>query len=114
METAKHIQKQLSGVSGFSHSLGATRSVLRRQLWIWPVIAALLLGGVGWLVHRSVESAMRENLAGELTTILNADVEALGQWIKDQKAIARSLARLPELRPAVRELLTTMERPDAA
>lgn len=114
METAKHIRKQLTGVSGFSSSLGATRSALRRQLWIWPVIAAVLLGGVGWLVHRSVEDAMREKLAGELTTILNADVAALRLWTKDQEAIARSLARLPDLRPAVRELLTTAERPDAS
>jgi hypothetical protein len=114
MDTAKHIQKQLSGVSGFSQSLGATRSLLRRQLWMWPVIAALLLGGVGWLVHRSVENAMRKNLAGGLTTILNADVEALRQWLKGQNEIARALARLPDLRPAVRELLTTTEQPDTA
>src|SRR6266404_4438897 len=113
METAKHVRKQLTGLSGFTPSLGATRSALRRQLWIWPVLAALLLGGVGWLVHRSVEDAMREKLAGELTTILNADVEALRLWTKDQEAIARSLARLPDLRPAVRDLLAIAERPDA-
>jgi serine/threonine protein kinase len=112
METAKHIQKQLTGVSGFSRSLGATRSALRRQLWIWPAIAALLLGGVGWLVHRSVENAMRENLAGGLTTILNADVEALRLWTKDQTAIAQALARAPALQPAFRELLAIAQRPD--
>ena len=105
METAKHLRKQLTGVSGFSHSLGATRSALRRQLWIWPVLAALLLSGVGWLVHRSVEDAMREKLASELTTIVNADVEALRLWTKDQTAIAQALARTPGLEPAVRELL---------
>jgi hypothetical protein len=112
METAKHIQKQLTGVSGFSHSLGATRSVLRRQLWIWPAIAAVLLAGVGWLVHRSVENAMRKNLAGGLTTILNADVEALRLWTKDQTAIAQALARAPGLQAAFRELLAIAERPD--
>jgi hypothetical protein len=112
MQTAMHIRKQLTGVSGFSRSLGATRSALRRQLWMWPVLAALLLGGVGWLVHRSVEDAMRERLAGELTTILNADVEALRLWTKDQEAITRGLARLPDLRPAVRDLLTIAKRPN--
>ena len=34
-------------------------TVLRRQLWAWPLIAAVILGGSGWLVHRSVERAMR-------------------------------------------------------
>ena len=112
MNTGKHIQKQLSGVSRLSGSLGATRSALRRQLWIWPVIAALLLGGFGWLVHRSVEDAMREKLAGELTTILNADVQALRLWTKDQTAIARALARASVLQPAFRDLLAIAERPD--
>src|SRR5262245_5141223 len=112
MGSAKHIQKQLTGASGFSGSLGATRAMLRRQLWIWPVLAALLLGGVGWWVHGSVEEAMREELAGQLTTILNADVEALHTWTRDQEAIARSLAQLPALRSAARGLLAA-DRPDA-
>jgi hypothetical protein len=72
-----------------------------------------LLGGVGWWVHRSVEEAMREELAGQLTTILNADVEALRAWTKDQEAIARSIARLPALRKATGELLKLADRPDS-
>jgi hypothetical protein len=112
-DTAKHLRKQLTGASGFSQSLGATRAALRRKLWLWPAVAALVLGGVGWWVHGSVEEAMRENLAGQLTTILNADIEALRAWTKDQEAIARSLARLPALRPAVREQLAVAKRPDA-
>jgi hypothetical protein len=56
---------------------------------------------------------MREKLAGELTTILNADVEALLVWTRNQQAIARSLARSPALRPLVRELVTVSERPNA-
>src|SRR4051812_46535267 len=113
MKTASRIGKRLSGVSGLSGSLGATRTILRRQLWLWPVLAAVLLGAVGWWVHRSVEQAMREEMAGQLTTILNADVEALRTWIKDQEAIARSLTRMPSLRPPVQELLATAGRPNA-
>jgi eukaryotic-like serine/threonine-protein kinase len=113
MSTATHVRKQLTGAGG-SRSLGATWSALRRHLWVWPVLAALLLGGVGWWVHRSVEEAMREELAGQLTTILNADLEALRTWIRDQEAIARSLARLPALRPAVRGLLAAADKPGAA
>jgi hypothetical protein len=105
MNTAKHLRKQLTGVSGYSQSYGATRAALRRQLWIWPVLAALLLGGLGWWVHHSVESTMRAELAGQLTTILNADVEALHAWTADQAAMTRSVAQLPTLRPAARKLL---------
>ena len=55
---------------------------------------------------------MRDKLAGELKTILDADVQALLLWTRDQEAIARSLARSPALRPLVRELVTASERPD--
>src|SRR4051794_18277112 len=105
MTTAGHVRKRLSGATGLSASLGGTRAALRRQLWLWPVLAALLLGAVGWWVNRSLEMVMREELAGQLTTILNADVEALRIWTRDQEAIARSLARIPALRHMVRELV---------
>ncbi len=105
MNNPVHVGKQLSSLSRISGSLAATRTTLRRQLWAWPIAGALLLGGVGWWVHRSVEATMREELASQLTTILNADVEALHSWTADQEAIARSLAQLPALRPAVRKLL---------
>jgi hypothetical protein len=114
MNTPSHVGKQLSLQSRLSGSLAATGTTLRRQLWVWPIIAALLLAGLGWWVHRSVESAMRQELAGQLTTILNADVEALRVWTKDQEAIARSLARMPVLEAPVKELLAIAERPDAS
>jgi hypothetical protein len=113
MNTPRQVGKRLSGITGSPHTVGAARAFLRRQVWAWPIVAALLLGAVGWWVHRSVERAMREKLAGDLTTILNADVEALRVWTKDQQAIAQSLARLPALRGAARELVSLADRPDA-
>ena len=42
------------------------RRFLRRQFWTWPLIAAALLGGAGWWVNRSVETAMRQQRINEL------------------------------------------------
>src|SRR5262245_17547124 len=113
MDTPNKINKRLSGVPGLSGSMKLTRATLKKQLWLWPVVAALLFAGVGCWVHRSVEGAMRETLAGALRTDLNAEGGALGVWTKDQQAIARSLARSPALQGPVRDLLTIAERPDA-
>jgi hypothetical protein len=113
MSAARQVGKLLPAQGRPTGSPGATRLALRRRLWAWPIVAALFLGGVGWWVHRSVEGAMREELAGQLTTILNADVEALRVWTKDQEAIARSLAGMPGLRRAARELLDGAGRPQA-
>jgi hypothetical protein len=112
MSSVKHVRKQLSG-SGFSRSFGTARTLLRRQVWLWPILAAVVFAVVGWWVQGSVEKAMREELADQLTTILNADLEALHAWTVDQQAFAQSLARMPALRPAAAELVALGDRPDA-
>jgi len=48
------------------------------------LIAAVLLGTTGLLVNRTVERAMRTQREAELTTIRNADVEALNIWMTEQ------------------------------
>jgi hypothetical protein len=113
MNTPRQVGKQLSERAGLSGSLSVAGTLLRRQLWVWPILAAALLGAVGWWVHRSVEAAMSQELAGGLTTILNADVEALRTWTRDQEAIARALAQTAALRSPVRELVAIGDRPGA-
>jgi hypothetical protein len=91
-------------------SLQATGGFLRRQLWAWPVLAAVLLGGVGWWVHQSVEGAMHRQIADVLTTTLQADVTALRAWMKEQEANARILAASEAVLPRVRELLAVQAK----
>lgn len=112
MDTPQNLKKELTSSVGSSQSIRMAQSILLRQLWLWPIVAAILLGCVAWLVHRSVENAMRQELQGGLTAILNADVEALLLWTKDQKAIARGLANIPELRSLARELITLADNPN--
>ena len=63
MKSTDHLQKQLSSTRRLSGTLSATHGYLRHQLWVWPIIAGLVLAAVGWWVHRSVEEAMRDRLA---------------------------------------------------
>src|SRR6478672_717068 len=79
---------------------------LRRQLWAWPLIAAVILGTAGLLVHRSVERAMRDQREAELTTIRDADVAALRVWMTEQARNAEQLAEDEKLQAPIRELLT--------
>ena len=67
----------LSRIFGGSSTLQATGKFLRRQLWAWPIIAAVLFGGAGWWVSQKVEEAMRDDVVEDMTTILDADVAAL-------------------------------------
>ncbi len=79
--------------------------MLRKQLWIWPIAAAAVLGLSGWLVSRSVENAMRERRIDELTTILNADISALRIWITQQSTNAVLIADDPPLKAIADKLL---------
>src|SRR5206468_2380825 len=90
---------------GGSATVQATGRFLRRQVWAWPIIAAVLLGGAGWWVYTAVEGAMRQQRVSELTTILGADVAALRVWMQDQESTAELIARDDQLRPLVEELL---------
>jgi hypothetical protein len=83
----------------------ATASFFRRQLWAWPVLMAVVLGGIGWWVYESVEGAMRRQLADEMTTTLGADVTSLRTWMGEQEANARILAASEFIAPRARELL---------
>jgi serine/threonine protein kinase len=88
-----------------SAALDATGKFLRRQLWAWPVIAAAVIGGAGWWVNTSIESALREQRAATMTTILKADVEALRTWVGREEQTAGQLGENPDFVRAVEAVL---------
>jgi hypothetical protein len=98
------IGKQPAGSAGLSTSMGPLRLMLRRQLWVWPVVAAIALGVLGWFTNRAIESALHKQLAEEVQTILNADLESLRIWIKEQEVDAELIVAAVPLGPAVQEL----------
>lgn len=87
-------------------TLQATTRFLRRQLWAWPIIAAVLFGGAGWWVYHAVENAMREERATDLNVMVDASVAALHVWMGDQRTNAQLFADDEQLRVLVEELLT--------
>src|SRR5262245_43952664 len=78
---------------------------LRKQLCIWPVLAAVLLLVIGLWVRSQVEESQKADLKDDLTSILNADVEALEIWMKSQRSNATSAADALLIRGLARELL---------
>jgi hypothetical protein len=90
---------------GSSSTLQATGRFLRRQLWAWPIIAAVLLGGAGWWVGRSIEDAMAQQRATDLNTMVDASVTALHTWMGEQRINVQLIAEDEQLRPMVTELL---------
>jgi len=86
---AAHASKLSS--AGLS-ALARSRSFLRTQYWIWPLVAAVVLVFVGVFVRRQMEEAMKGQIAGNLQTILNANTEALRAWAATEKSRAESIS----------------------
>lgn len=96
----------------FSPSLSGSRSfLLRSRLWLWPIIAGIILGVIGWFMHSYVEGALKRTMAANLKTILDADVAALEIWLEDEKMYAKTVAAAPQIQAHVGKLLELARDP---
>lgn len=88
-----------------ARSLTTTRLFLKKQLWLWPIIAVVLLSTLGFVVHRAIESTMKENLQSELQTLLSVEKAMVERWMATQERNAEAMANDAETRRVVAELL---------
>lgn len=89
----------------------ATESIARaglffkRQLWVWPIVAILVLSVIGFVVKRSIESTIRGNLQSGLHTLISVEVAMLENFCRVNRSNADSLANDLQVRELVYELL---------
>src|SRR5262245_3051406 len=95
---------KLSRSASISSVLSRTQGLLRRHLWLWPLLASVLLAFVGWWVRGQMEGAMKSQIAGNLQTILAANTEALRAWAATMKSQAELFAEDDRVRKLVEEL----------
>ena len=84
--------------NSISGTVQATNVFLRRNLWIWPIIAVTILGTVGILVRSAIEATMLENLRSGLQTLLDVEVAMLRTWFEVQQSNVQSAANSTEVR----------------
>lgn len=91
--------------STMSRTVARTALVLKKQLWIWPLIAIAVLSVVGYSVRSAIEHTMRSSLQSQLQTLLNVEVAMLDNWGRNQVSIAQTLANDSRIRGHVYALL---------
>jgi len=101
-----------SGARSMIRSVAASSIWLRKSIWVWPIIAGLLLSAVGWFLRAGVESRLKEDRASSLETILNADVEALRLWLRSQETAATAVTTDPEVIAISQKMVALAERPE--
>jgi tRNA A-37 threonylcarbamoyl transferase component Bud32 len=93
------------GQSSVARSFSRTQLFLKKQLWIWPIIAVALLSLAGYLVSSSINATMRASLQSEMETLLQVEQSMLEKWFKVQESSAQTLANDPEIRQTILKLL---------
>ena len=84
--------------------------LMRRNVWLWPLLAAAMLIVAGFWIRRAVESAAQMEMAEGLKATLDSNVEALKIWLENEEFRALDAS----LEPAVRQAATELARLAAA
>jgi tRNA A-37 threonylcarbamoyl transferase component Bud32 len=94
-----------SRTSSVASVLMLTRWFLRTQLWVWPLVAALVLVFIGVWLRVKMEGATKQQIADTLQTILNANTEALRAWSVTMKSEAEDIAEDDRVRELAASLI---------
>ena len=95
--------------SSAGRSMSRAGLFLKKQLWIWPIIAVVLLAAIGYGLRLAIERTMKASLKSELQTLLSVERSMLETWLKVQEANAESLAHDQQIRTAAIELLAASQ-----
>lgn len=87
-----------------------TGILLRRQTWIFPILAIVILAALAFGVRRAIESTMKSNLKSQLQTLLNVETEMLETWFNVQAANAEAAANDFQVRESIYHLLSEVEQ----
>src|SRR5690348_226315 len=102
LRASKNGDRRPAGHMTWAHtSVGRTISrtgvFLQRQIWIWPIIAVVLLALIGFFLRRAIETTMRNNLQSQLQTVADLEAAMLETWSKVQESNAQSLANTVDI-----------------
>jgi hypothetical protein len=84
-----------------------TGLVLKKQLWIWPILAVLLLAGIGYSIHIAIERTMKASLQSQLATFLHVQRSMVETWLQIQESNAQSLANDSQVRELTAQLVAS-------
>lgn len=91
--------------SSVGRSISRTGLFLKKQIWIWPIIAVVLLSIIGLFVRWKIEAVMRASLESELQTTLRLEKEMLETWFQVQQSNVESVANDLDVRQIAYQLL---------
>jgi eukaryotic-like serine/threonine-protein kinase len=96
------------GQTSVGRTITRTGLLLKKQLWIWPIIAVVLLAAIGLAIRIAIERTMKASLSSQLQTLLAVEKSMVETWLKVQAANAESLANDQQIREVAAQILAAM------
>jgi len=93
------------GNTSVARTVRRTGLFLKKQLWVWPIFAVILLSIAGYAVSTSINSTIKNSLQSELSTLLNVERAMLEKWFKVQESRTLTLANDQQVRRTVIQML---------
>ena len=97
-----------------SRTISRTGIFLKKQIWIWPIVATILLSVIAFGVRSAIERTMKNNVRSQLTTLLSVEVAMLENWYRTQMSNVTSAANGVQTREVIYQLLANQESPTPA
>jgi serine/threonine protein kinase len=88
-----------------SRTVARTHALFSTQIWIWPIVALLILGAIGYLTKRMIESTIKSSLKAELETLVEVESQMIESWRQVQQSNAEAIAASLSIRSVVYKLL---------
>src|SRR5437762_8417555 len=97
------------GATSDGRTLSRTGLLFKKQLWIWPIIAVVLLAGIGFGIRLAIERTMKASLRSQLQTLLSVERSMVETWLKVQEQNVESLANSQHIRELVIQILAASQ-----
>ena len=91
--------------SRVGRTLSRTGLLLKKQLWVFPLLAIVVFFVMHWFVRTAIESTMRANVSSQLEALLKTEAAMLETWLKIQESNAITQASDQDLRDDIYRLL---------
>ena len=95
--------------SSAARTIMRTGTILKKQAWLWPIIAVVVLAIVGVGVSSAIRTTMKASFQSQLQTLLNVETAMLETWLKTQGAGAETQANNRSIRDTIEKLIATQD-----
>ncbi len=90
-------------------TVSRTGVFLKKQLWVFPILAIVVLASVGYLVRSAIERTMKSNLRSQLETLRSVESSMIQTCLKVQEANVQTQASDLEIRSHIYKLLDEVD-----